>query len=87
MVLLLQLDQDDVSRCRHLRNFSHCFRDTAQRLWLTIKGARMISRESNLPFPIAIELLRAVFSLIGALKENLLAFITGRSGIACLSGY
>ena len=49
--------------------------------------ACMVSQESNLTWLIAIEFLTAVFSLFRAMKENLLAFITQRSGIAYLSGY
>ena len=86
MVILIQLYQEFVGISRIFSTVLETLL-VLQRLWLTIKGACMVSWESNLTWPIAIQFLRAVFSLFRALKENLLAFITGRSGIAFLRGY
>ena len=58
MVLLPVLDLEVVGISR----FVPLFRDKVQ-LRLTIKGACMVSRESNLTWPVAKEFLRAVFSV------------------------
>ena len=55
-----------------------------------IKGTCMVSQESNLTWLIALEFLRAVFSLFKALKKILLAITTGIykwERIPCLNGH
>ena len=88
IILLLQSDQE-VAGITGI--FSTVFETQYNDIWLTIKGTCMVSQESNLTLPIAVEFLRAAFSRCKAFKKILVAITTGiynwEKRIPCLNGH